>query len=172
MNQEKNPATASLWFGVWLIAVASFFLYFAGDINRLPSSDENDPGPKAFPVVLGIVLLVGGVYQVGAGWIATGSSPESSAASRRGLLDASILAFALLSFYFVVPWIGFYLPTFVFAFLITWRLGARWWSALLTAVVLLVVVYFLFVVAFRVQLPQGTIGPQEWVRLLRGLSGA
>jgi hypothetical protein len=38
------------------------------------------------------------------------------------------------------------------------RLGTRWWSAALTATMLILAVKLLFLYLFKVQLPAGTLG--------------
>jgi hypothetical protein len=58
----------------------------------------------------------------------------------------------------LLPWAGFSLTTVVFASgLICW-FGSRWWTGLLAAVVLTVLVRVVFVVLFKVPLPDGTLG--------------
>jgi hypothetical protein len=161
MPSDRAPPASSPWFGLWLIAVALFFLGFATQIERLEISNENDPGPRAFPVVLSLTLLVGGAVQTVIG-LRGGRSKRTAGMtdqeSPAGGWDPLLLASGLLIFLFIVPMVGFYGPTFVFAALMTRRLGARWWAAGTTAVVLILVIRTLFVGVFRVQLPEGVLG--------------
>jgi hypothetical protein len=155
----------SLWFGVALIVVAVFFIYFSIDIKRLGLLDDNDPGPRAFPVVLSLTLLVGGLVQVigsaiqyWRGGVADYDGEPETEILTAGRRDALVVGVMFLAYLFAVPRLGFYLPTALFAWLMTWKLGAKWWSAVVTVVVLLVVIRVLFVGLFRVQLPQGVLG--------------
>ncbi len=155
MDSDRTQPAASFWFGLGLILVALFFLGFAGQIERLDVTDENDPGPRAFPLALGFTLLVGGVVQAILGWRqrAAASLAQNEHDPGGSRWDALLLAVALIVYLVAVPQLGFYFPTAVFAALMTWRLGARWWAAGMAAGLLLLVVRVLFVGAFRVQLP-------------------
>ena len=144
------------------MAVALFFLIGATDIRRLEMSDKNDPGPRAVPVTLGLVLLIGGIIQISLGLIQRRRSTKVEtvglAGSRRGAKEAVLLGGALFFYYLLVPWAGFYAPTFIFGWVMAWRMGARWWAAGLAAALLIAVIRVLFVGLFRVQLPQGAYG--------------
>lgn len=215
MENETQPA-GSFWFGVWLILIGGAFLYYAGQIQTLRLADENDPGPKSFPVVLSLVLLVGGAHQTllgcmtrrpprprkpakpdsGSPWslawkltvvslslfcavvIAVGAPLLAIASWPWSVLTGvvllacvglwcvpagrsnhvALLVAGLTLLLLTVPLVGFYVPTFAFAALMTLRLGGGWWSALLTSGVILLIIRLLFVEAFRVQLPQGALG--------------
>ena len=161
-DDTSQPPAASIQFGVWLVAVAVFFLAFAGGIQRLDISSENDPGPRAFPIALSLVMLFGGIVQISLG-VAQRKRSVSAARiddniSRRGAREALLLGVAILAYYLIVPQAGFYAPSFVFAWLMCWRMGASWWIGGLAAALLLLVIRVLFVGLFRVQLPQGAFG--------------
>jgi hypothetical protein len=114
------------------------------------------------PITLGLVLLVGGVIQISLGVIQRRPSAKVEtvglADSRRGAREAVMLGVALCCYYLLVPWTGFYAPTFIFGWLMCWRMGARWWVAGLAAALLIAIIRVLFVGLFRVQLPQGAYG--------------
>ena len=156
-STDLKSEPSSFWFGAWLVVVAGLFLYFGASIKPLPFADENDPGPRAFPLVLSLFLLAGGCWQMIAA-MATRRSHPVSKSTEPSSREALLVGGALLVYLFVVPWVGFLVPSAVLAALMAWRLGARKWAAGLTAIVLLLVIQLLFVRVFKVQLPQGVWG--------------
>jgi len=152
-------------FGFVLILVSAFFLYFAKDISRSGLTAANDPGPRALPVAICLLLLAGGLVDAGLEWWrrrcpvgdATVFEEErgDEAQRRGGLVNVLFLVVFLVGFLVLVSIIGFLPSTFLFAFGMTWRLGARWWHALVFAAVLVAVIYVLFVRMFEVPLPGG-----------------
>jgi hypothetical protein len=67
--------------------------------------------------------------------------------------DARFLLAALVLYLAVMPWMGFSASTFIFALVVMWRLGTRWWWAATAAGVIVVSIHLLFVTLFKVQLP-------------------
>jgi len=115
---------------------------------------NNDPGPHALPWVLVIGLVVVGGWELG-----RGSRPADASAKRaRSFVKLAVVCIALIVYVVAVTWLGFAVSTFGFVAVTTWRLGAKLWSALLAAGVMLAIVWLLFVVAFQVQLPRGVMG--------------
>jgi putative tricarboxylic transport membrane protein len=164
--QHSTPRCGS--FGLALLVVSVLFLFFAQDIDRSSLTAENDPGPRAFPVTISLLLLAGGTGQLIADLrrrrrldtpVATGHLENPAEASdRRGLVNVVVLISALLIFLLLVAWIGFLASTFLFSLGMTWWLGARWWHALVFAVVLVLAIDVLFVRMFEVALPTGLLG--------------
>ncbi len=129
--------------------------------------DQSDPGPYTLPIALGVVLGIGGLFQLGSWWISRKAShsnrnlgafreisPEKTISSNLnvGMVLAAIAAYLLL-----MPWIGFSLTTIGFAGGLIWWFGSRWWVGGFTAVVLTVLVQIVFAVLFKVQLPAGEL---------------
>lgn len=154
-TKDQTADGSSPWFGVVLIGTATVFLVLATRIERLSFTDEHDPGPTAFPIVLSIILLLGGVYQLVSGWF---SPPASVRNEELGdYRSVALFAVNLSLFVALVPWVGFSIPAFLFVAIMTWHWGARWWAALATALLLLLIVWGLFQGLFEVQLPSGSL---------------
>jgi len=115
---------------------------------------NNDPGPHALPWALLIGLVAAG------GWeFARGTRPvDEPPRARRSHARLLLVCVALVAYVVAITWFGFALSTVAFVAMTTWKLGAKWWSALLAAVTMLAIVWSLFVVAFQVQLPRGVLG--------------
>lgn len=175
---ENRP---SLVLGAALILVAAFFFVFAKDIPRTGLAGNTDPGPRALPLVMATVVAAGGMIEVLRGAIrrkqsesaefepaepepagparamqataSEASEPTSNSFTNFGVLTAAMLAY-LLS----LAWLGFQVSTAVFASAVLMWLGARWWSAILSSLVIVMIVRVLFVGLFHVQLPEGSLG--------------
>jgi len=152
----------SLPFAIALMIVGGGCLSLGMQIEQSAMSGEHDPGPKMLPVGLSGVLLLGGL--TGATLRLTDRQQLASAATVEGGSDSARFgnapaAFvALLLYAIAIPWLGFQVSTLAFVTgLLTW-LGARWWSSLLMAILVISVVRFVFGNLFYVQLPEGAFG--------------
>lgn len=83
------------------------------------------------------------------------TAAEFDTESPAGTWNAVVLVAALFAYLVALPWIGFVVATLLFAGGMLMRLGARWWSAALMALLLVAVVQGLFAALFQVQLPRG-----------------
>jgi hypothetical protein len=119
-------------------------LGFSLMIHRPGVASAFDPGPRALPVGLGILLR----------------QPVDNRSAPAEVLElnrwqpAAVMA-ALVGFAALLPWAGFAATTigFVTGWLMVRKI--RWWRALLTAVLLAAVALLLFGRLFKVQLPGG-----------------
>uniref|UniRef100_A0A7C4LPC2 DUF1468 domain-containing protein n=1 Tax=Schlesneria paludicola TaxID=360056 RepID=A0A7C4LPC2_9PLAN len=125
---------------------------------------SHDPGPWFFPRLLATGLLLGSVAALVAAMVrrrrqgetlATwlGAWSRGTAGRDRGLREVAWLLVALPVYLAAIPWLGFLPASFVFAAGMMRRMGLRWTSAAGVAAGLLLAVYLLFVVQFRVVLP-------------------
>lgn len=120
-------------------------------------STVGDPGPQALPWL----LLIG--LSIAIGWESvrrTDSADEQHSSSSIGGMAVRLvlIALALTVYVVAISWIGFASATVTFVSLTTWRLGAKWWVALLTGTILVTIVWLLFVKLLEVQLPSGSLG--------------
>jgi hypothetical protein len=135
---------------------------------------NHDPGPNAMPLLLGllliIVLVAEGLASRRRGQRAEDRSPAARVQERAGIKedvvtpaaastaagdsrDALFVLIAMAIYIALMPWTGFIAATAVFALIVMWRLGAKWWLAALGSLVIVASIYLLFVELFKVQLP-------------------
>lgn len=169
MNESDSDKATGASFGLGLVALAAFFLFFARDIGRAGLVSNGDPGPRIFPVACSLVLLAGGLYELARwGWARRrqpiGGAPERQHPGLRALVqdpgkrNAASVIVALAVYIPAIAWLGFAASSLLFCTVLLIRLGARWWSAVLVSVLLLVVIELLFVYVFKVPLPSGELG--------------
>jgi hypothetical protein len=173
MNAEASNNSNSLSLGLALVGIATFALYFSKDISDTGLGTQGGLGPRAFPIGLSIFLLLSGVYQVGHWGMAKlyDKKPLEEAAARSGSGEPSrstpigwsdpnvLIVIAAMAIYIpAISWLGFSLSSWIIASALMIRLGTRWWTAALTAAMLIVAIKLLFLYLFKVQLPAGTLG--------------
>ncbi len=164
-GDDAPPSTQSAAFGWFLLLLAANILYFAQGISGL-ALGNHDPGPQALPMVLGVLLLLGGVFELGkAWWHRRAQTPQTSSepVSARLAISSSdrVVIFtvcALLAYLISMDWLGFSLSTILFGSSLLWRLGARWWISLTVSVAITLLVHLLFVTLFKVPLPESAWG--------------
>lgn len=146
------------------IALATLTIYFSTQIRAPANVRDGDPGPTAFPIGLGVVLLTGGLLE-SARIVASRrkrtlqkrpeavspTAKEEKAEGRHALVAMA----AVIGYAWLIPRLGFPLTSFLFATLAMTYLGMRWFWSAACALLLVVLIQVLFVVVFRVQLPSG-----------------
>jgi putative tricarboxylic transport membrane protein len=167
LRQEMSaPEKTHGWsLGPALIFVGVAAIVLSGNIVLTGLGDTRDPGPRAFPLGVGICLVLGGMYQLGL-WVARGGRAGAifNLASARNFLadtrnrDAWVLIGALCLYVLAISWIGFSLSTVVFGTGMMMRLGASWWLAGGMSLLLMAAINVLFVGLFKVQFPAGVVG--------------
>jgi hypothetical protein len=151
--------------GPMLMGLGLAAIIFSGGIPRTGLGDTHDPGPRAFPIGIGILLVLGGLYQGGV-WLARdgGSgrgfdlSKLSSVVTDERNRDAFILIGGLILYLPGIAWLGFSLSTVLFSTGLMVRLGAPGKLAGGVSLLLVLGINLLFVGLFKVQFPTGLFG--------------
>jgi putative tricarboxylic transport membrane protein len=158
--------------GPVLILLGVLAIGFAPEPHRLGLGDNQDPGPRAVPLVLAFGLITGGVAEIVKAWVGRRRLTRSAGAAARkeedaaaadssdaqSLGDAAVVLVLVVGYVAALPWLGFSLSTSLLVVALLLRLGARWMTAAVAAVVLVLAVRLLFVGLFKVQLPVGQLG--------------
>ena len=150
-----------------LIAFSAVFLVYT---SRYPLDDWENPGPAVFPLLLGGVLLILSAWQLVCALLAprplaeAGKRRKGTAAlleflrENRGEAKVVRLAAMLVLYVLLMPWIGFFVCSFLLA-LITSRLteARDWGKPLLMSAGLVLFCYLLFDVWLKLSLPRGIL---------------
>lgn len=147
---------------VWLsIGLAAIVL--SGDIKKPGFANNQDPGPQFFPILLGIMMVVGGAALCGSGlfkkWKSGNQSSDASnepETMRTKALLGFLVGFG--AYVFLIPWLGFTLSSLGFGFALVWLQGSRWYVSASMILALMIGINLLFGMLFHVQLPEGVIG--------------
>jgi len=144
--------------------------------ERSPSSW--DGGSRAFPITLGCVLVFGAAYEFfksrvrgkketalgrevadepGVGDFLVASKDESAKPGTPMRVRLLSVCVGLVAYLLLLPVVGFIIATTVFACLMMRWLATTWPMSMLSALILTVAVYGLFVRLFKVLLPDGIL---------------
>ena len=152
MSQATNTNTDLTW-GIALLLVGGFFLYFAGDIKLSGAVNESDPGPRAIPIAMSLTLLLGGVISLGSGFHNRDVGRATNGDDRAGHWPSTVVFATLTLGYIACAPFAFYTSTSLFSFLAIVWFRARWWVAALAAIAITTVVWVLFAQLFSISLP-------------------
>ncbi|SEQ48084.1 putative tricarboxylic transport membrane protein [Lentzea xinjiangensis] len=143
-------------FGGLVAAVGVFTL---ADATTIAARDENAVGPRAFPYVVGALLVLAGLAAI----IATargklGQAEEAEdvdAGVRTDWVTVGKLVAVLVAHLVLIDVVGWPVAATLLFFGAAWSLGAVWWRALPIAVVLALVVQVVFATGLGLSLPAG-----------------
>ncbi len=150
-----------------LMLLGGATLFWSFRIEELGLGQNQDPGPRMFPLLLSGVLVLGGMYDFICSFAcnqAAEGNPNDEARedgpnmTRDGLRNFGFVLVSLLIYVAAIGFLGFSISTFVFAVGMMVKLGVRPRLALLASVALIAGVQILFVQLFKVQLPAGVLG--------------
>lgn len=137
-------------FGAVCILLAAFFIWQA---TQIETGFIVDPlGPSAFPIIIGVVLGVGGIYPI----VKPDPSPDWPAAGR--LLEIAFAVAVMIAYAMVLPRFGFVVATAVAAGLLGWRLGSGPIAAALGGIAIAVGIYVVFHLILGLSLARGPWG--------------
>ncbi|MBX3748015.1 MAG: tripartite tricarboxylate transporter TctB family protein [Verrucomicrobiae bacterium] len=165
-DSPPPPDRPSLALGTALVAFGAMAAFLAARIPYRPLGDTSDPGPRAFPLLLGLFLAAGGLRELielreAQRAAAARGEPNPFLPNPRSLFPPrATLSVGLAAILYVpaIAWLGFIPSTILLVLGLMKGLGATWRWAVGTAITLVAVIHLLFATLFRVQLPTGLLG--------------
>jgi hypothetical protein len=159
---ESAKPKGDIWLGTALLGTSILVIILSRSIKAIGLGDNFDPGPNAFPLGLSALLALGGLIELWQSRIQSSPSPQSSTiAPRPSSRDARSVLFLLgcfLLYVILLPWLGFSVSTLIMATVMMILLDNSWKQSLAVSIILITLIYFLFVVLFKVPLPGGVFG--------------
>ncbi|ARP55214.1 membrane protein [Alcaligenes faecalis] len=139
--------------GVGALVLAALITAFGYDLE--PPFSYEPVGPKAFPLLLALIIALCGVRLIikGGGQVA----PNPSGANGRILMMVAYLA----AYAWLFQWLGFVVTTTIMATLVGRLFGGSWKQALIGGLAMGVGLFLLFDLGLDVVLPYGILG--EWL---------
>ena len=137
-------------FGVVCLALAAFLIWRS---TLIETSFIVDPlGPKAFPIIIGGVLGLAGLYPL------LRPDPEPAWPGVRGFVEIAVAILVMVAYALLLPEVGFVLATAVAASLLAWRLGSGPIQALVAGVSISIGIYVIFHLVLGLSLARGPWG--------------
>lgn len=137
-------------FGVVGLALAAFYIWAA---SIIPDSFMVDViGPRAFPYIVGAVLAVSSLYFL------LRPDTEPSWPELRDFMEIVFAAAVMFLYAWVLPEIGFVISTVFATAYLTWRLGTKLLSSLVTGVATSAGIYVVFHLVLGLSLAKGPLG--------------
>ena len=151
-GRQQNPG--EIWLGIFFLGTAAVAVFLSSSIHSIGLGDNFDPGPKAFPIGLSALLVLGGLVE-----FFKKKAEKSTNEAQAGMGKYVLMLLAAFALYvLLLPWLGFALSTAIMATTMMMLLGNSWKAAVTLTVSLIIIIYFLFVVLFKVPLPGGVLG--------------
>ncbi len=114
------------------------------------------PGPALFPVLLSIVLVPSGLYQISAG-LRTPAGEDGSTLGL-GAVNGAIIVASLVVYVLLMDWLGYALSTVLFSMALLVRLKVPFFKALFISLIISAFIVAVFGRLFMIRLPPGQLG--------------
>lgn len=136
--------------GICCLLIAAFLIWQA---TQVQTSFIVDPlGPKAFPIIIGIVLAGAGLYPI------LRPDPEPEWPARGRLLEVGFAAVLMVFFAMSLATLGFVVAAALVSGLMSWRLGAPPLKAVLTGLGIAITIFVIFHLVLGIHLASGPWG--------------
>jgi len=137
-------------FGVIGLLLSAFYVWQA---TLIQESFIQDPvGPKAFPVLIAIVLAAASFVFV----LRPDPAPQWPAAGR--LFEIAVSAALMIAYALALPEAGFVASTAVAAAFLSWRLGTHPLAAVIAGIAIAIGIYVVFHLILGLSLAEGPWG--------------
>ncbi len=137
-------------FGAIGLALAAFFIWQATTIQL---SFISDPvGPKAFPIIIGVVLGLSSLVIL----LRPDAAPHWPALGRLAEIAGAVVALTLYAL--ALPAVGFIIATALASAYLSWRLGTDPLRAALVGVLISIGIYIVFHLILGLSLAEGPFG--------------
>ena len=137
-------------FGGIGLLLAAFYIWQATQIQESFISDAL--GPKAFPVIVGVVLGLASV------WFLIKPDPAPDWPTFGTLAEIGVAVLVMAAYALALPELGFVIATAIAAGYLTWRLGTRPLQSLVAGVATSVGIYVVFRLILGLSLARGPLG--------------
>ena len=132
------------------LVLAAFYIFFASQVQIGFMSDPM--GPRAFPIAIGIVLALAGIYPL------LRPDPEPNWPDLSRMLEIVFAVAVMIAYTYALPELGFTVSTTVAAGLLSWRLGAPPLRAAIAGLAIAVGIFVVFRIVLKLSLAIGPWG--------------
>jgi uncharacterized BrkB/YihY/UPF0761 family membrane protein len=155
MTEKQGEKRVNVITGVVLLALAAFCIIYS---LGMPLFDKYSPGPGLFPLLLGVIMALLSSSLIWEG-IRAKTDKAHKFTNKKGMTQAAVLILGLGVFAFLIPLLGYLIATFLLVvFVMKLVIHNSWKTALLTALTVSAMLFLIFSVALKVNLPESPFG--------------
>ena len=136
--------------GFAALLVAVFLTYFGYDLE--PPFSYEPVGPKAFPLLIALIIGICGILLI----LKKGKDIEPNPAGANFRIFTMLVY--IVGYAFLFQWLGFVLSTAIMSVFVAHLFGGSWGKAVIGAICMAVLFFFLFDKGLDVVLPTGILG--------------
>lgn len=146
--------------GVVLIVLAIFVLIFSSSFPELVVRGERLPGPRYFPALLSILMILFGAFYIVSNIFKCRKREKiREEASKRQVLPPLIVLASSVLFVPVIQLIGTTVGVIAITFSMMVFFRVKWYYSAIISVMLALLIKVVFEVLFKVPLPEGILLP-------------
>lgn len=152
MKKQKG----NFWFGLTLVLIAIIDFYQAIKFPSFEVSGIRLPGPAFFPVILGIVFLIAGVYEIICSFM-SGNTFKINLGWFKSWENKNIIFFLFSSLIYVIllNYFGFIICTLILLVILMLRLRVKFLTSIGISLIVLAIILVVFQFFFNVSFPTG-----------------
>lgn len=144
-------------FGFLLIIISTVVIAISSTFPEAVAAGKRIPGPGFFPTLIGIALIIGGIYQIKEG-LKTRDDESKKIECNWGTVNIVLVVISLIVYSIVMQWLGYALSTLIFSIPLMIRLKAGKVKAVFFSIFITIFIVLVFGQVFKIQLPMGTLG--------------
>jgi len=163
MKEQLISARSKTIFGIILSALGIFMIFYSTTFPKVHSGGDVMTGPSFFPTIIGILMITFGIYTIIANLLSRKKLSEelkkndNSFFKSREFFNFLIFVLFIAVYPTVINVLGFFIGTFLFCFILMKRLQAKWISAILSSLILVIFTWIIFGKIAFISLPMGII---------------
>jgi len=163
MKKILESDFSKVFFGIVLSTLGIFMILYSRTFPKVRSGQDAMTGPSFFPTIIGILIIVLGIYTIIDNLLSRKAISEeigknnNSFFKSREFFNFLILVFFIAAYPTIIDILGFSIGTFLFCLILMKRLQAKWISAVLSSLILVIFTWIIFGKIAFISLPTGII---------------
>lgn len=162
MKEKLELNLGKVIFGIVLFLLGIFMILYSRTFPKVHSGGDVMTGPSFFPTIIGMLMAALGIYTVIANLLSGKKSEElktngNSFFKSREFINFLIFVILTALYPMLINFLGFFIGTFLFCFILMKTLQAKWISAIFASLILVIVTWIIFGKIAFISFPMGII---------------
>lgn len=166
MEDNKRPIRGNLILGIILVIISLFVIIYANlNFPHFKVGMKKLPGPKFFPTILSLFILICGIYEITFAFIDKKNKKAISNTKRSfkelindwGVQNILIFSFSIILYVPIINFLGFFIGSVLISSVLLYRLNVGLLKSLIVSLILSFIIIMLFEKLFKIQLPAGIL---------------